>query len=72
MAKGEYEKALTAFQAGKQLEDSKYLQALSYNEIVAYEYLGEYQKAAVLLETYLKAYPDDGQARREQGFLSTR
>ena len=72
LAKGEYAKALTAFQAGKQLEDSEYLQALSYNEIVAYEYLGEYQKASVLLETYLKAYPDDGQARREQGFLSTR
>lgn len=72
MAKGEYAKALTAFQAGKQLEDSEYLQALSYNEIVAYEYLGDYRKAAVLLEAYLKAYPDDGQARREQGFLSTR
>jgi tetratricopeptide (TPR) repeat protein len=72
LAKGEYAKALTAFQAGKQLEDSEYLQALSYNEIVAYEYLGEYEKASVLLETYLKAYPDDGQARREQGFLSTR
>lgn len=72
MAKGEYTKALQAFQAGKQIEDSEYLQALSYNEIVAYEYLGEYQKAAVLLEAYLKAYPDDGQAKREQGFLSTR
>ena len=72
MAKGEYAKALEAFQDGKQLEAGEYLQALSYNEIVAYEYLGEYQKAAVLLEAYLKAYPDDGQAKREQGFLSTR
>ena len=72
MKKGEYQKALAAFQAGLQLENSGLLQSLSFNEIVAYEYLGEYQKAAVLLEGYLKNYPDDEQARREQVFLSTR
>ena len=72
MKKGEYQKALAAFQAGLQLENSELLQSLSFNEIVAYEYLGEYQKAAVLLEGYLKTYPDDEQARREQVFLSTR
>lgn len=72
MAKGEYQKALEAFQAGKQMEDSGYLQTLSFNEIVVYEYLGDYQKASVLLDSYLKTYPDDETAKREKEFLSTR
>lgn len=72
MTKGEYQKALEAFQAGMQIEDSGYLQTLSFNEIVAYEYLGEYQKAAVLLQNYLKTYPDDEKAKREMDFLSSR
>lgn len=72
MAKKEYQKALEAFQAGKQIEGNSLMQTLSFNEIVAYEYLEEYQKAAVLLKTYLQNYPDDQTAIREQQFLSTR
>jgi TolA-binding protein len=48
------------------------MQTLSFNEIVAYEYLQDYQKAAVLLKAYLQNYPDDQAAIREQQFLSTR
>ena len=72
MAKGEYSKALEAFQAGMQLENSTMMQTLSFNEIAAYEYLGEYERAYVLINNYLKNYPDDQQARREYDFLSTR
>lgn len=72
MARGEYQKALEAFQAGKQIEENDYLQTLLFNEIAVYEYLGEYQTAAALLDSYLKAYPDDEEAKREQEFLSTR
>ena len=72
MELGEYQKALEAFQAGKEIENSGYLQTLSFNEIVAYEHLGDYQKAAVLLDSYLKTYPDDEKAKREKDFLSTR
>lgn len=72
MAKGDYRKALAAFQAGMQIEDNDFMQALSFNEIVAYEHLTEYRKAATLLEGYLKSYPDDETAKREQVFLSTR
>lgn len=72
MAKKEYQKALEAFQAGKQIEGNSLMQTLSFNEIVAYEYLEEYQKAAVLLNAYLQNYPDDQTAIREQQFLSTR
>ena len=72
MAKHEYQKALNAFQAGMQIENNSLMQTLAFNEIVAYEYLGEYQKAAVLLDNYRKSYPDDEIAKREQVFLSTR
>ena len=72
IAKGDYEKALTAFQAGMNAENNGIQQTLSYNEIVAYEYLGDFQKATVLMESYLQNYPDDAKAQREYGFLSTR
>ena len=54
------------------MENVSIMQTLSFNEIVAYEYLGEFEQATVLLENYLKNYPDDVQAKREYGFLSTR
>ncbi|MCI9338158.1 MAG: tetratricopeptide repeat protein [Lachnospiraceae bacterium] len=72
MAKGEYGKALEAFQAGMQLQNVTMMQTLSFNEIVAYEHLGNYRQASILMENYLKNYPDDAQARREYEFLSTR
>lgn len=72
MAKGDYQKALEAFQTGMQLEENDILQTLSFNEIAAYEYLGEYERAYALLGNYLNNYPDDKQAKREYDFLSTR
>ena len=72
MAMGNYKRALDAFQAGMQIENNSLMQTLAFNEIVAYEYLEDYQKAFVLMENYLKSYPDDEQARREREFLSTR
>lgn len=72
LKKGEYQNALDAFQAGMQLENNQLLQSLAFNEIVAYEYLGEYEQAFALLTNYMRNYPDDDQARRELEFLSTR
>lgn len=72
MTRGEYRSALNAFQAGMQLKDASMMQTLSFNEIVAYEYLGDFRQALVLMENYLKNYPDDAQAEREYQFLSTR
>lgn len=68
----EYEAALTAFQEGMKLENCPCLQSLKFNEIVAYEYLGEFEKAKVLMESYLLTYPDDADAKRERDFLQTR
>ncbi len=72
MTRGEYQKALAAFQAGMSAENNNIKQTLAFNEIVAYEHLGEYQKATVLMQTYLQNYPDDAKALREYEFLSTR
>lgn len=72
IARQDYQKALEAFQAGMQIQNNGMMQVLSFNEIMTYEYLGEYQKAAILLENYLKSYPDDEAAQREMQFLSTR
>jgi hypothetical protein len=47
-------------------------QSLLYNEIAAYEYLGNFERAKVLMDKYLGKYPDDEKALREAGFLSTR
>ena len=72
MAKGDYNKALEAFQAGMKLGNGAMMQTLAFNEIAAYEYLGQYEQAYVLINNYIKNYPDDQQARREYDFLSTR
>ena len=67
-----YQDALRAFEQGKLTEDVQVLQDLSYNEIVAHEFLGEWKKAALLMETYLQNYPNDETAKREYIFLKTR
>lgn len=72
MEQGEYQLALEAFQAAMNIEDNGMMQVLQFNEIVAYEHLGEYQKAAVLMDNYIKMYPDDEVAKREYEFLKTR
>lgn len=68
----DYQGALSAFQAAMNVENNGMMQTLKMNEIIAYEYLGEYRQAEVLLGSYLKNYPDDQVARREHIFLKTR
>lgn len=72
MKNGNYANALNAFQSGLKLEENTMKQSLLYNEIAAYEYLGNFEKAKVLMDKYLSKYPDDEKALREAGFLSTR
>ncbi len=72
LKQGEYEQALEAFQAAMNIEGNGMQQTLRFNEIVAYEYLGEFKKAAVLMDNYIKTYPDDEVAKREYEFLRTR
>lgn len=68
----EYSQALEDFQAAMNIEDNGMMQTLKFNEIVAYEYMGDYKTAAALMNSYLKSYPDDEAAQREYEFLRTR
>ena len=69
---GDYESALNAFVSAKNIENNGLEQTLSYNEIVATEYLGDFKKAKNLMASYLTSYPDDDAAKKENVFLSTR
>lgn len=69
---GDYENALASFDKGLAVEGNSYRQELSYNRVVAYENLGDFENARRFMEEYLKAYPDDEIAQREYEFLQTR
>ena len=68
----DYDSALSAIEAGLQLEDKTIQQVLYFNQIVIYEYQGDFKKAAALMATYKRNYPDDEAALREYEFLKTR
>ncbi|MCR4814439.1 MAG: tetratricopeptide repeat protein [Lachnospiraceae bacterium] len=71
-ATGDYENALAAFQNGIGLSDLAFDQELRFNEIVAYEKLGNPVKAKELMTSYIQDYPNDEVAQREYQFLKTR
>ena len=64
--------ALQSFRQGQTLNDETMKQSLAFNEIVANEYLGNFQRASVLMADYVKTYPGDSAAKREYEFLQTR
>ena len=72
MNTGDFQGALTAFQAAINIEDNGMMQVLKMNEIVAYERLYDFKEAASRMSSYLSTYPDDEAARREYEFLQTR
>lgn len=69
---GDYSGAKDAFSTAKSLGNTGIDQTLAFNEIVASEYTGDFQTARNLMDGYLKKYPDDQEAMRENIFLSTR
>lgn len=72
LAMNDYQGALAAFQDAMNIPDNNITQTLKYNEIVAYEYLGDFETARTLMANYVKSYPDDENAAREYTFLKTR
>ncbi|MBO5033436.1 MAG: glycosyltransferase [Lachnospiraceae bacterium] len=72
MNQQKYSEALEAFESGIAMGNSDYLQELSFNRIVANEYLGNFSGAKSMIQEYLQTYPDDARAKKESEFLSTR
>ena len=68
----DYENALSSFENGRALDNPSYSQNLMFNQVVAYEYLLDFDKASGLMKEYLDKYPGDEAAQREYIFLSTR
>jgi len=68
----EYDAALLAFQTAMNIEGNDMMQTLKFNEVITYEYMGDYKTAAALMNSYLRSYPDDETAKREYEFLQTR
>lgn len=69
---GDAKSALDYFEQALALEDPSMTQILKFNQIVAYEYLGDFAQASVLMKNYLQIYPDDQDALREYEFLKSR
>lgn len=69
---GDPASALEYFEKALALQDPSLTQVLKFNQIVAYEYLGEFDQANLLMKDYLAIYPDDQEAIREYEFLKSR
>ena len=67
-----YDRAYEYFSAGLNSGDTDTRQHLLKGQIVALEYLGRFEEAREILNTYIAEYPDDLQAAEEAIFLSTR
>lgn len=72
MKTGDYEKALKLLETGIAYQDSSIMQVLRKNEIIVYEYMGEFKTAEDKLADYLVSYPKDKEALREADFVDTR
>ncbi|MCR5775245.1 MAG: tetratricopeptide repeat protein [Lachnospiraceae bacterium] len=68
----DYNGALDAFEKGINIGDPAMDQSLRFNQITAYEYTGDFDRAKTLMADYLAKYPGDEEAIRENDFLSTR
>lgn len=72
IADGKYDDALTEIRNGLDQNDDSVNEALEYNEAVIYEKKLDFETAKSKMESFLKKYPDNEEAKREYQFLQTR
>lgn len=72
MENGDYVTALDLAGKGLELSDGLALRELKFNEAVCYEYLGNWEKALTLFESYVAEFGSDEKAEHEIAFLKTR
>ena len=72
LAKGEYEKAAQACESGLTYNDRESDAALSFNLIVSYEHLEQWEDAYNTAKTYVSKYPEDTKGQKEYQFLEGR
>lgn len=72
LAKGEYENAAQACESGLTYNDRESDAALSFNLIVSYEHLEQWEDAYNTAKTYVSKYPEDTKGQKEYQFLESR
>ena len=72
IAKGHYDMAIECINLALKLEKVPNKQILMKTQIIAYEQKCDFETAKTLMEEYIKAYPEDEEAKREFTFLETR
>lgn len=72
LEKGKYDEALHYIQTALAADDVENEQTLRKNEILAYEYKGDFASAKEKMASYVEDYPEDETALREYQFLQTR
>lgn len=72
IAEQNYDAALQNIEQGLAKAGEEDKQSLLFNRIVVYEYKLEFEQAKSYMAEYVKTYPDDEEAVRENQFLQTR
>lgn len=72
MEAGEYQKALELFQTALKADNPENEKQLRRNEIICYENLLDFASAKEKMASYVKDFPEDEEAQRENIFLQTR
>lgn len=72
LKEGNYDEALTYIAEGFAYADVELLQVMRFNEVVIYEYAGQFSNAKKSMEAYLSDYPGDEVAILEYEFLKSR
>jgi tetratricopeptide (TPR) repeat protein len=68
----EYEQAIPYLETGLKFANNNEARILRKNEIIAYENLGDFEKALNKLQGYIVSYPDDELAKNELSFIVSR
>ncbi|NLJ97484.1 MAG: tetratricopeptide repeat protein [Clostridiales bacterium] len=69
---GEYEEAIPYLELGLKYAHNDMMRIMLKNEIIAYEYMGDFDNALEKLKSYIRAYPNDKEAKKEETFLLSR
>lgn len=72
LEQGNYEYARDTFTIGLKLNDPSLRKDLQFNQIIAYEHLGKFEKALENADIYLEEYPNDTRIKEERKFIKTR
>lgn len=72
MAQNNYQEALLLYRQGLEKKGVSNEKELRKGEIAALEYMGDFAEAKERLKEYLKLYPQEEEAKKEEIFLETR